>query len=250
MEGFAHEDEVRLKAVCEFPQLPQVIRGEAVGHVQPQPIDIELLHPGADGVELAAHHVRVAQVQLHQLVVALPGLVPEAVVIAGIAAEIDAEPVLVGAVPLLLLHVPEGPEAPAHVVEHAVQHHPQPGLVEGAADLLEVLAGPQAAVQPGIVPGVVAVLVAVKDGIEEDRVRPRLLDMVDPVQYPQDTALLHAVVVLRRAAQAQGIDLVDYRFVKPHSVVSLSRLGFAVSPEGTGRPPPGRRRRRRPSWPG
>ena len=55
---------------------------------------------------------------------ALPALVPEAVVVVGIAVEADVEPVLIGAVPLLLLHVPEGPEAPAHMVEDSVQHHP------------------------------------------------------------------------------------------------------------------------------
>ena len=69
------------------------------------------------------HHGRVLQVQLYQLVVALPALVPKAVVILGIAVKIQMEPVLIRAVPFFLLHVPERPKAPPHMIENPVQHH-------------------------------------------------------------------------------------------------------------------------------
>ena len=72
-------------------------------------------------VQYVVHDGGVFEVQLHELVVALPALVPEAVVIAAVAAEVYVEPVLIGRVPLPLLHVAEGPEATAHVVENAVE---------------------------------------------------------------------------------------------------------------------------------
>ena len=103
------------------------------------------------------------------------------------------------------------------MVEHSVQHHPQPGFVEGIADLLEVLVRAQAAVHMEVIPRVVAVLVAVEKGIEEHGIGAGLLDMLHPVQHPEDAVLLHAVVVLRRAAQAQRVDLIDDCFVKPHN---------------------------------
>ncbi len=104
------------------------------------------------------------------------------------------------------------------MVEHPVQHHPQPGFMEGVTDLPEVLISTQAAVQMEVVPRIVAVSVTVEKGIEEDRVRAGLLDMLHPVQYTENTMLLHAVVVLRRAAEAQRVDLIDDCFVKPHNI--------------------------------
>ena len=163
-----------------------------------------------------ADNVGVVQVELDQLMVALPGFVPEAVVIAGVAVEADVEPILIGAVPLLLLDVLESPEPPAHVVEHAVQHHPQSGVVERAAYPLEVLVCSQPAVHCIVVPGVVAVPVALEQGVEEYRIGPGFFDMLNPVQHAEDSVGLDAVVVPRRAAQPQGIDLINYRFIEPH----------------------------------
>ena len=209
VEGLTHEDKVGLEAVDKGPQLLQVLGGQAVGHVQPQAVNAEPVHPGADGLKLVLHHRRVEQVQLDQLVVALPALVPEAVVIVGVAVEADVEPVPVWAVPPLLLHVLEGPEAPAHMVEDPVQHHPQTGVVKGPTHPGQVVVGPQPGVGVEVVPGVVAVAVAVEHRVEQDGIRPRLFDMVHPVQQAQDPGLCPAVVLRRRAAQAQGVDLID-----------------------------------------
>ena len=165
----------------------------------------------------------IVQVQLHQLIVALPGLIPEAVVKSGVAVKAQVEPVLIGAVPFLFLHVPECPEAAPHMVENAVQHHPQAGGMERAANLLEILIGPQTAIQGAVVPGVIAVPVALKKGVKEDRVRAHGLDMFNPVQHPPDPGDLHPVIIPGGAAQAKRIDLVNDRFVKPHNILSPSR---------------------------
>ena len=228
VEGFAHQYKVRLEGVGEGAQLLEVLRRQAVGHAQPQAVDAEAVHPGADGVELVLDHRRVEQVQLDQLVVALPALVPEAVVVLGVAVEADVEPVLVGAVPLFLPHILEGPETPAHVVEDSVQHHPDTGVVEGLADLGQVVVGAQAGVRVEVVPGVVAVAVAVEYRVEQNGVRSGLFDMVHPVQQTQDAGLSAAVVVRRRAAQAQGVDLINDCLVKPHNDLSFRPEGRVV----------------------
>ena len=215
-QDLAHQGEVGFQRLGKGPQALQIVGGEAVGHVQPQPVDPELLHPVPDGLELVLHHVRVVEVQLDQLAVSLPVFVPEAVAPVGVAVEVQIEPVPIGAAPLLLLNVPKGPEAPAHMVEHPVQQDPEPGVVSGAAHLSQVLVGPQAGVQPVVVPGVIAVAVTVKHRIEQDGVRPQPFDVLHPVQQPQDAALGTPVVVRRRAAQAQGVDLIEDRLVKPH----------------------------------
>jgi len=247
-QDLAHQNKAGLQRLGEGPQALQIAGGEAVGHIQPQPVDPELLHPAPDGLELVLHHIRVVKVQLDQLAVALPVLIPEAVTPVGVAVEVQIEPVPVGAVPLLLLYVPKGPEAPAHMVEHSVQQDPEPGVVKGAAHLGQVFVGPQAGVQPVVVPGVVAVAVAVKHRIEQDGVRPQPFDVLHPVQQPQDAVLGMPVVVRRRAAQAQGIDLIEDSLVKPHighsfrlPAGSLRRRGALIAGRGkkTGRAPPG-----------
>ena len=120
MQQFADEEEIRAERVAERAELTEKILIEAVGDVQPQTIDAEFLLPQADAVEQMMHDVGIAQVELYQLVVSFPALVPEAVVIVRIALERDVEPVLVGRVPFFLLYVPERPEAAADMVEHAV----------------------------------------------------------------------------------------------------------------------------------
>ena len=51
VEGLPQEDKIGLHLVGELSQLGEIVRTQAVGHVQPQAVDVELLHPGADGVE-------------------------------------------------------------------------------------------------------------------------------------------------------------------------------------------------------
>ena len=56
VKGLAHEDEVRLHAAHKVPELAQVVGAEAVGHIQAQSVNIELVHPVADGVKLVLDH--------------------------------------------------------------------------------------------------------------------------------------------------------------------------------------------------
>ena len=112
------------------------------------------------------------------------------------------------------------------MVEDPVQHHPQSGAVEGLAHLGQVIIGSQPGVQVEVVPGVVAVAVAVEDRIEQDGVRPGLFDMLYPVQQTQDAGSHGPVVVRRRAAQTQRVDLVDDCLIKPHKYLSFRRLAI------------------------
>ena len=117
--------------LAQAAQLAQKAQVQAVGHVEAQAVDVVVPHPVAHSVEQIIFHVRMLQIQLDQLVAALPSLVPEAVVVVGVAVKADVEPILVGAVPLFLLHVLERPKAAAHVVEHAVQQHADARRVQG-----------------------------------------------------------------------------------------------------------------------
>ena len=72
-----------------------------------------------------------------------------------------------------------------------------------------------------VVAGVVTVGVALEQGVEQHAGRAQRLDVVHPIQHPQQAMPVGlgwvAVILQRRPAQAQGVDLVNYSFIVPHA---------------------------------
>lgn len=196
---------------------------QAVGHVQPQPVDAEFPDPPLHAAEQMPGHLFVSQVELHELVMAFPSLVPQSVVIPVVAVETDEEPIPVGGSLPIFQQVLERPEAPAHVVEHPVEHHPDPRLVKGAAKGGEFAVRSQPAVDPGIVPGIVAVRVGVEHRRKIDRIRMDAPYMGDPVCHFLQTVARHTLVLVRAAAEAQGIDLIKDTVISPHDGTAFPR---------------------------
>ena len=228
VDDLPHEPEVRITVLHKALEGAEEVKIHAVGGVQPQAVDVEGIHPHAHRVQQVAHHVGVAQVELHQLVVALPGGVPEGVPHGGGAAEVQVvEPAAVGRALALLPHVLEGPEFPAHVVEYPVQHHPDAVFVELLTQLGEGVVVSQAAVNLEIVGGVVAVLHRLEHRPQVQGVDPQLLQVGDPVvELLQPLDRLAEVVVLRCPAEPQGIDMVEHGIGGP--MTHNKRLRFNV----------------------
>ena len=227
VQRLTHQCELRLDAVGQPAQLGQKAKVEAVGNIQTQAVDVVVPHPAAHNVKQVIFHRRVLQIQLDQLVAALPRFIPEAVVVVGVAVKADVEPVLVRAVPALLLHVLERPEATAHMVEHAVKQDFYARRVQRRADLPEIVVCAQAAVHLIVVAGVIAVGVALEQRVEQHAGRAQALDVLHPVQHPQNAVLarlrLVTVVLQRCAAKPQRVDLINYCLIVPH-VVFLPEL--------------------------
>ena len=225
VDDLPHEPEVGVPLPDIALEGAEEVEVHAVGGVQPQAVDVEPIHPHPHRVQQVAYHVGVAQVELHQLVVALPGIVPEGVAHGGGAAEVQVvEPAAVGGGLPVFLHVLEGPEVPAHVVEHPVQHHPDAVLVEGVAQPGEGVVVPQAGIHPVVVGGVVAVPGGLEHRPEVHGGDPQRLQMRNPVvQLVQPGHRVSEVVILRRAAEPQGIDVIEDRVLCPaHTEPSFS----------------------------
>ena len=158
----------------------------------------------------------VLQVELDQLVVTFPALVPESIIIIGIAVEADVEPILVRRVPFILLDILERPETASNVVEHTVEDNADAVAVQAGANVGEIGIGAQSAVDAAEITGVVAVRVGLEEGREVDRVRTQCADMFDPVTDLADAALVYAVIDARCAAETDRINLIKYAFVCPH----------------------------------
>ena len=69
---------------------------QTVGDIKAQAVHAQLALPHAHGVEQVIDDGGVAQVELHQVLVALPALVPKAVAKVGVAVKADVEPVFIG----------------------------------------------------------------------------------------------------------------------------------------------------------
>lgn len=208
---------------------------QTVGDVQPQAVHTELALPHAHGVQQVIDDLGVAKVELDQVLVALPALVPKAVAEVRVPVEADVEPVLVRGVPLALARVAEGPEIAAHMVEHGVDDHAHAACVQGVDHMGKVLVGTQAAVDLTQVAGVVAVRVAGEHGVEQDGTHIELTQVWGPFDERAHAmegafSLLAPGVVDRGGVErapehAQRVHLVERRVENPHGSSSDSKSG-------------------------
>jgi hypothetical protein len=135
---------VPIVAVDDLPHQPEVgapgteVAGEvaleaevqAVGGVEPEPVDPEAVDPVVDGGEEVVPDLGIVEVELDQVVEAVPALVGEGVALGAGAVEVEEEPVAVGGALASLPDVGERPEVAADVVEDPVEDQAQPAPVE------------------------------------------------------------------------------------------------------------------------
>ena len=131
---------------------------------------MELIHPQFYGVDQIIAYVPVAQIQLDQVVIAVPALIPEVVAAGTLTAEVQTgKPVAVFRCLSLFLDILECPEVASHVVEYAVQDDGDAPYLCRLAQLPEVLVGTQQRVYIPVVCGVIAViLVGFEDRVQID----------------------------------------------------------------------------------
>ena len=223
VDDLAHQPELRLYLVCQTAQPAHEIEIQHVGCVQTDAVDVELLHPEADGIVVVLLHLRVALVQLDQQVVAAPVAIAEAVVILVVAPEVHiAEPVLIPGVLAVQLQVLKREEIAAYVVEHAVHDDPLPAGVAGGYKGLELLVGAKAAVHQTVVDGIVAVGAALEQRADVDGRAAKCCRVGGPCfQLCKSARGGPAIVFVRTAAQPQRINVIKYCFVIPSHDHSL-----------------------------
>ena len=217
VDHLTHEPELRFDLVGQTAQPAHEVKVQHVGCIQPDAVDVKLVYPKADGVEVIVLHLRVALVQLDQQVEAAPVPVGKAVVVLVVAPEVHiAEPVLIAGVLAVGLQVLEGEEVAAHMVEHTIHDDMLAAGVAVGHELLELFVGAQTAVHPAVVDGIVAVGAALKQRADIDGGAADVCCMGRPVvQFLECTRGGLAVIFVRAAAQPQRIDVIEYRIVIP-----------------------------------
>ena len=237
MERLADQHKVGLELTGKSMQAAHKIAIEHIGDVQAQAVDAKDLGPATHGLKQVIDHGGVLQVELHKLKMAFPALVPKAVAVAGVAVKANVEPILVGRVPLTLLHIAEGPKAATDVVEDGVEHHADAMGMQRLARGGKVGIPTQATVDMTQAARVVAMAVGFERRVDEHSADTEFLQVVGPFGDLHDGRIgvgrgvgsLGELILgngrgvfARSSAKAQRIDLIERRLVCPHSNLPVS----------------------------
>ena len=237
MERLADQREVGLELTGKGVQAAHEVAVEHIGNVQAQAVDAKDVGPTAHRLEQVIDHSGILQVELHKLKMAFPALVPKAVAIAGVAVKANVEPVLVRRVPLMLLHIAEGPKAATDVVEDSVEHHADAVGMQRLAHGGKVGVPTQAAVDVAQAARVVAMAIGFERRVNEHSADTEFLQVVGPFGDLHDGRIgvgrgvgsLGELILgngrgvfARSSAKAQRIDLIERRLVCPHSNLPVS----------------------------
>ena len=101
------------------------------------------------------------------------------------------------------------------MIENAVEQYSDTVLMQGIANTLEALVVTQTAVDLFVVDGIIAVLCALKYRIEQDTVDAHLLEMGDKVNDLVQSVVQLKIILFRRSAKAERINVVDHGIVYP-----------------------------------
>ena len=237
MERLADQYKVGLELAGKGVQAAHKVAVEHVGDVQAQAVDAKVIGPTAHRHEQVIDYGRILQVELHELKMALPALVPKAVAIAGIAVKTDVEPILVGRIPLALLHVAECPKAATDVVEDGVEYHADAVGMQCVAHGGKVGIPTQAAVDMAQAARIVAMAIGLKRRVDQHGTDTELLQVIGPLGDLHDGRIGVGCsagslgefilgngrgVFARSSAKAQRIDLIERRLACPHSNLPVS----------------------------
>ena len=186
---------------------------QAIGHIEAKPVDAELAHPEAHGVEQVVGDGGVLEVEFHELEVPLPALVPKAVAVGGVPIEVGDEPLAIRALPTVLLQVAKRPETSPYMVEHGIEHHTDPVGVKLGNHPGKVPVATQAPIDCAQVTRIVAMRIGLEHRVQDDRADAQPLEIARPLGHLGQRGRrrrlrrrVHGSVLARPAAEAKRID--------------------------------------------
>ena len=239
MDYLAHEPEIGLLALAEASYALEEVEVDTVGGVEADAVNVEGLYPVIHSVDEVVAHTGIAEIELDQIVVTVPALVPERVAAGAWTAEVEVlEPVAVLRALTLFLYINELREFSSDVVENSVKDNAYTVFVKSVTNEAERVIVTESAVYLLVVDGVVAVLYGFKNGTEINGVHVHLLEMRYPVEDLVKTVchILASVIEFGCSAESQRIDVIDYRVIVPiHNNTLL--IFICLSLQGNMTPP-------------
>ena len=155
---------------------------KAVRSVKADSVNVKLVYPKIYCPHKIISDLGIAEIKLYKVIAVVPALVPEAVVIGGISAEIQsAEPAAVTGTLPVLLNVLKADEITSHMVENTVQNNSDAVCVKVSANLFEIVVCTQTAVNCLVINGIIAVLCGLEKRSQVNGVYVHFFEMRDPL---------------------------------------------------------------------
>ena len=231
------EPEIGLFALTQIFEPSEEVYVNNVGSVKAQAVNAELVDPEFRRAEKVVDNILVLQIQLHQIIVTCPALVPERITIGALSVKVQIlEPAAVGGIPLFLLHILEREEISSDMIEHTVQNDTDAVFTECFTDFLKRSVVTKATVDLTVIDRVVSVAGAFKERVENYRVNAQLFEMVDTVIYFVQSVVQLTVILPWCSAKAERVDVIDNTFInvahihgpfshfKPKSIITQKNL--------------------------
>ena len=144
MYYLSHEPEILFNLICCTAQNFHKLKVQYIRSIQADTVYIKLAHPEADHIREILLHSRVTLIQLYEKIVSAPVFIGKAVSVFVVTPEVHITvPAQVRGVLPVCLQIPEGKEVTAGMVEYTVKDHPDPRLMTGGYEFLQVLVCPQ-----------------------------------------------------------------------------------------------------------
>ena len=138
----------------------------------------------------------------------------------------------------MLAHVPKRPELAPHMVEHGIEHHTDAVGMELCDHRREIAVRTKAAVDRREVARVVAVRRGLENRVQEHCANTGFLKIARPAGHAPDARNADAVVLARRTAKSERVNLVERTLICPHVRTPYTRLigyGGRISPYAVGK---------------
>ena len=95
MKELSYQHKILFQSACKAAKPLQKFLIETICHIESQTVDVKLVYPALYAGEDMLNDFIVPEVQLDKVEVSLPALIPQSVIVVGVAAEVYMEPVLI-----------------------------------------------------------------------------------------------------------------------------------------------------------
>ena len=227
MNHLAHQPEFRLHLIREITECMLETHIEDIRAVEAETIDIEGIDPVLHHIDQVLSDGFTVKIQLRELPGTTPCTVVEAVAPWRAAIEADAlVPVLIRAVPAILLDILKCEEAAAGVVEYCIDDDTDTIVVRSVHEVTEVFIGPESAIDGSIIRRVVAMTSGFEKRADVDGIAAEYLQIRDiRIEFREAVTDFSTIVLLFGPHHAEGIHMIKDSTVKPGHIHLHKKAG-------------------------
>ena len=223
-EHFSNQGKSWFELFAECAETSHKVVVQAVSNIEAQSVNAEFFNPESDTIQQVICDCRILQIQLNQLEMAFPALIPKAIVITAVAVKINEKPVLVRRFPFLFLYILKCPKTAAYMVEDPIQHDFDIMGVQRFTYVFKIFIRAEAAVYFFKIPGIISVIIGFKNRIQNNGSYSKLLEISSPLCNLTYTGYCDTVIMDGGVTKSNRIYLIESFIISPHKFHLLSKI--------------------------